>query len=276
MHVPTLGALLVGRHQSASWCWHLHRRPIDMRQRRRVSADPRTTVPRADAELSAGSWTDGTPAGTSGDPRVTGFMPTVGLWAWTFIGLVASTVIVAAAVSAVNEIMLPLTFAAVLAIIFKPAAVALTRRRVRPTLAAGAVVLGLLALVTLVMVATVQGVVAQVGQIGDSVDAAAEQAEGSLGVDQAIGRLHPRVGQLDVTDAGGWLPHSARLGGGQPRGHRERPHPRSAHHVLPAQGRHPAAPVARGAGRPRGAGGPRRVHRRHLPDPARATAAGAR
>ena len=177
-----------------------------MRQRRRVSADPRTTVPRADAELSSGPWTTGTPAGASGDPRVTGFMPTVGLWAWTFIGLVASTVIVAAAVSAVNEIMLPLTFAAVLAIIFKPAAVALTRRRVRPTLAAGAVVLGLLALMTLVIVATAQGVVAQVGQIGDSVDAAAEQAEGSLGVDQAtVDSIRASVSSMSPTLEGGFL-----------------------------------------------------------------------
>jgi predicted PurR-regulated permease PerM len=106
----------------------------------------------------------------------------------------------------VNEIMLPLTFAAVLAIIFKPAAVALTRRRVRPTLAAGAVVLGLLALMTLVIVATAQGVVAQVGQIGDSVDAAAEQAEGSLGVDQAtVDSIRASVSSMSPTLEGGFL-----------------------------------------------------------------------
>ena len=173
---------------------------------RGVDADRRTSAAAAGAEPFSDPRTDPILIETSSDRRLTGFMPTVGLWAWTFIGLVASLVIIAAAVSAVNEIMLPLTFAAVLAIIFKPAAIALTRRRVRPTLAAGAVVLGLLALMTVVMVATVQGVVAQIGQIGDSVDAAAEQADGSLGVDQTtVDAVRSSVTSMSPALEGGFL-----------------------------------------------------------------------
>ena len=173
---------------------------------RGVDADRRTSAAGAGAEPFSDPRTDPILIETSSDRRLTGFMPTVGLWAWTFIGLVASLVIIAAAVSAVNEIMLPLTFAAVLAIIFKPAAIALTRRRVRPTLAAGAVVLGLLALMTVVMVATVQGVVAQIGQIGDSVDAAAEQADGSLGVDQTtVDAVRSSVTSMSPALEGGFL-----------------------------------------------------------------------
>jgi predicted PurR-regulated permease PerM len=100
-------------------------------------------------------------------------MPKAGIWAWTFVGVIAALVIIVTALAAVNEIVLPMTFAAVLAIVFKPMAVALTRRRVRPTVAAGIVVLGLLALMVLVTVATVQGVVAQRDTIGASVDEAA-------------------------------------------------------------------------------------------------------
>ena len=242
---------------------------------RGVDADRRTSAAAAGAEPFSDPRTDPILIETSSDRRLTGFMPTVGLWAWTFIGLVASLVIIAAAVSAVNEIMLPLTFAAVLAIIFKPAAIALTRRRVRPTLAAGAVVLGLLALMTVVMVATVQGVVAQIGQIGDSVDAAAEQADGSLGVDQTtVDAVRSSVTSMSPALEGGFLTTLV-SGVGSLVGLAEWPHPRGAHHVLPAQGRHPAC-AARSSREvdPGQQDGRRRLHRRHLPDPARATAAG--
>lgn len=108
-----------------------------------------------------------------------------GIWAWTFIGLVVSLAIITSALSAVNEIMLPLTFAAVLAVIFKPMAVNLTRRGVRPTAAALVVVLALLGGIALVAVATVQGVVSQADSIASSVDQAAAQASDSLGIDES-------------------------------------------------------------------------------------------
>lgn len=112
-------------------------------------------------------------------------MPKPGLWAWTFVGLAAALTIVAVVVAALNEILLPLTFAAVLAVVFKPAAAALTRWRLRPSVSAGVVVLGLLALGTVVVVATAKEVVDQLDDIGSSVDAAAAEAQTALGVDQA-------------------------------------------------------------------------------------------
>lgn len=119
-------------------------------------------------------------------PAVAGIgMPKLGVWAWAFVGIVAATAIIVTAFAAVKEIMLPLTFAVVLAIIFKPMAVRLTGRRIRPGVAAGIVVLGLLGLMVLVAVATVQGIVAQRGAIGSSVDDAAAEAGESLSVDPA-------------------------------------------------------------------------------------------
>jgi putative heme transporter len=81
--------------------------------------------------------------------------------------------------------VLPLVFAAVLAVVFKPLVRKLERRGLKPTLAAGLVVLGLLALMTVVVVATAQGIVAQRDEIGASVDAAMENASDDLNVNQA-------------------------------------------------------------------------------------------
>ena len=85
---------------------------------------------------------------------------------------------------AVSEIVLPLLFAAVLAVVFKPAVVNLEARGLKSTLGAGLVVLGLLALMALVMVATVRGVIQQTDEIGGSVDAAIEKAVDELDVDE--------------------------------------------------------------------------------------------
>ena len=111
-------------------------------------------------------------------------VPKVGIWAWSFVGFVLATAIVITALGAVSEIVLPLLFAAVLAVIFKPLVVKLQRRGLKSTLAAGAVVLGLLALVTVVVVATARGVVGQSDEISASVDAALNNATDDLGIDK--------------------------------------------------------------------------------------------
>jgi putative heme transporter len=108
-------------------------------------------------------------------------IPRLGIWAWTFVGCVVATIIVVTALAAVSEIVLPLLFAAVLAVIFKPLVGTLERRGLQPTLAAGLIVLGLLALMTVVLVATVRGVIQQTDEIGDSFDAALD----TIGVDEA-------------------------------------------------------------------------------------------
>ena len=133
-------------------------------------------------------------------------MPKPGLWAWTFVGLAAALTIVAVVVAALNEILLPLTFAAVLAVVFKPAATTLTRWRLRPSVSAGVVVLGLLALATVVVVATAKGVVDQLDQIGSSVDAAAAEAQAALGVDQAtIDAIQASATSMAPALGGGFL-----------------------------------------------------------------------
>lgn len=109
--------------------------------------------------------------------------PKVGLWAWSFVGVVAAATIVIFALAAVSEIILPLTFAAVLAVCFKPLSGQLQRRGFKSTVAAIVVVLGLLALATVVTAATVRGVVQQTAEIGESVDAAMDQLVAQTDVD---------------------------------------------------------------------------------------------
>ncbi|HEY6665302.1 MAG TPA: AI-2E family transporter [Propionibacteriaceae bacterium] len=124
------------------------------------------------------------------------------------MGLVLVLIIVVTALSTVSEIVLPLTFAAVLAIIFKPLVGVLKRHKVKPTLAAGVVVLGLLALMVLVVVATIRGVTDQVAQIGASVNAALDSAAETLEVDQAsLEAARAAVEELAPAITTGFLTH---------------------------------------------------------------------
>ncbi len=111
-------------------------------------------------------------------------MPKIGVWAWSFVGVVVATIIIVTALSAVSEIALPLLFAAVLAVIFKPTAGSLERHGYKPSLAAGLIVLGLIVVMIFVLVGTVRGVVDQTDEIGSSVDAALENASEELAIDQ--------------------------------------------------------------------------------------------
>ena len=103
-------------------------------------------------------------------------VPKLGIWSWSFVGAVVAAIIVVVALGAVSEIVLPLTFAAVLAIIFKPLVGILQRHGFKPTLAAGTVVLGLLVLMGGVVVATVKGVTEQADQISVVTDEALKTA----------------------------------------------------------------------------------------------------
>ena len=127
------------------------------------------------------------PGGLDAEPRAQAVpriaVPKVGVLAWSFIGVVVATLIVVTAFSAVSEIILPLLFAVVLAVVFKPVAGTLERHRFSPSLAAGLIVLGLLVLMTFVVVATVRGIVDQTDEIGASVDAAIDNASDELNVD---------------------------------------------------------------------------------------------
>jgi predicted PurR-regulated permease PerM len=177
---------------------------------------PRTTDLTGEPDRSAQSDKSAQPDGTaesdtgpSDGAALLGWVPKLGVWAWSFVGFVAATVIVVVALGAVSEIVLPLTFAAVLAIVFKPLVGVLVRHRFKPTLAAGLVVLGLLALMAGVVVATVRGVVEQTDEIGASVDAAldkaAEQTD-AVGVDQAaLDQARAATEEAEPTITGGVL-----------------------------------------------------------------------
>ena len=115
-------------------------------------------------------------------------VPTIGIWSWSFVGFTVAMVIIVFVMAALSEIVLPMTFAAVLAVMFRPLVGSLQRRGLKPTLAAGLVVLGLLAVAVGVFTATVKGVVDQADQIGEladeALDKAADQVD-ELGVDEA-------------------------------------------------------------------------------------------
>ena len=141
-------------------------------------------------------------------PAFMRWLPRFGVWAWSFVGFVVVAIILVSALGAVSEIVLPMTFAAVLAIIFKPAVGALGRHGVKPTLAAGIVVLGLLLLMTGVVVATVRGVTDQMSQIGDSVDAAVDTASTSFSIDPAaLEQARAAAEQAAPAVEGGFLTH---------------------------------------------------------------------
>jgi hypothetical protein len=90
---------------------------------------PTAVLPR-DPTTSSDTVPGNSPAGPTRVPRIA-------VWAWSFVGVVAATIIVVVALAAVSEIVLPLTLAAVLAVIFKPAIVVVatvrgvTSRRIR-------------------------------------------------------------------------------------------------------------------------------------------------
>ena len=111
-------------------------------------------------------------------------MPKLGVWSWSFVGVVAATIIVVVALAAVSEIVLPMTFAAVLAVIFKPLAGTLQRHRWKPSLAAGIVVLCLLAVAGGVVVATVRGVTEQADQISAVTEGTDAQAQVSVRLEE--------------------------------------------------------------------------------------------
>jgi predicted PurR-regulated permease PerM len=135
-----------------------------------------------------------------------GWVPKVGIGAWSFVGFVVATAIVVTALAAVSEIALPLTFAAVLAVVFQPVVERLEGHKLKSTYAAGLVVVGLLGLMAFVVVATVQGVLDVTDQIGASVTAAINEASDSLAVDEAaLDSARASIESAAPTVTGGFL-----------------------------------------------------------------------
>jgi predicted PurR-regulated permease PerM len=121
-------------------------------------------------------------------PLLSDRIPRLGILSWSFIGVVVATVFIVTALAAVSAIVIPMTFAAVLAIMFKPLAGTLTRHRFSPGLASGIIVVGFFILMIGVGVLTVRGVVEQGGQISTNSDTAitnVSQLTDTISVDEA-------------------------------------------------------------------------------------------
>jgi predicted PurR-regulated permease PerM len=101
----------------------------------------------------------------------------VGLGAWSLLGVIGLTAVVVVALAAVSSVVLPLLLAMVLAVIFRPLGARLERRGMPPSLAAGAVVLGLVLLCVALVGLTVRGVASQTDRIVDEVEAALVELE---------------------------------------------------------------------------------------------------
>jgi putative heme transporter len=144
-----------------------------------LTDEPNTTA-QPDGNMESATEPDAVPAAVRRIPRI-------GVWAWSFVGFVVAMIIIVTALGFVSEILLPMTFAAVLAVCFRPLVGLLARHRFKPSLAAGLVVLGLLVLMAGVLVGTVRGVTEQTDDISSSVDQALEEAAGQtdeLGIDE--------------------------------------------------------------------------------------------
>lgn len=96
----------------------------------------------------------------------------LGLAAWAVLGLIALGTALVVGLAAISSVALPLLFAMVLAVIFRPLAGRLERRRVAPSLAAGIVVLGLVLSIVGVVGLTIHGVVTQSDELMEEIEAA--------------------------------------------------------------------------------------------------------
>lgn len=121
----------------------------------------------------------------------------LGLAAWSILGLIALGAVLVVGLATVSSVVLPLLFAMVLAVIFRPLAVRFERRGVPASLAAGAVVLGLVFVVFGVVALTVHGLVSQSDRLLDELDAALVELDVDEGiveeVKQAIEDADPAV-----------------------------------------------------------------------------------
>ena len=120
---------------------------------------------------------------------------------WAFVGVVLAVVLAATLLATVSSVVLPLAFAAVLAVIFRPLAARMEQHRVPPPLAAGTVVLLLLAVAGAVVWMTVHGLLTQTSDLLDQFDAALSE----LDIDSAdIARARAAVEQLSPAVTSGF------------------------------------------------------------------------
>ena len=106
-----------------------------------------------------------------------------GVASWSIVGIVVVVAIVVLALAAITEIVIPIVFAALLAVVFKPFADRLVRRGLRPSAAAGLVIVVLGVALGAVAFAMVHGVTSQASEIGNAVTDALKTIEDKFGID---------------------------------------------------------------------------------------------
>ena len=116
--------------------------------------------------------TDSATPAPSAEPRVV----RAGRWAWAAVGIIVLAAIVVSALAAVGGLVLPIVFGIVLAVVFRPAVLWMVARGVNPSIAAAAIVLGLLGLLVGVLALTVVGVAHQIDEIGAAISGALAEA----------------------------------------------------------------------------------------------------
>jgi predicted PurR-regulated permease PerM len=110
----------------------------------------------------------------------------VGSVCWAIVGVVVVIVIVLSALAVVSEVVLPLVFGVVLAVVFTPLCQRLQRRGWRPALAALAIVVALIAVVVGAVLLAVTAVVQQTGEWSAQLDVAINEVTDyaeSIGID---------------------------------------------------------------------------------------------
>lgn len=101
----------------------------------------------------------------------------LGLAAWSVIGIIGLVALLIVGLATISSVVFPLLFAMVMAVLFQPLAAKLIARRVPASLAAGVVVVGLVAAVVGVLVLTVVGVIDQSGEIVNEVSSSLEELD---------------------------------------------------------------------------------------------------
>ena len=118
----------------------------------------------------------------------------IGIAAWSIIGVLVLAAIVVVGLATISSVVLPLLFACVLAVLFQPLARRMTRRGVPRAIAAGIVVVGLVAVMAGVIGLTIYGVVDQSDRMLDQLDRALTELDVS---EQDIANIQQELKDLD-------------------------------------------------------------------------------
>lgn len=130
----------------------------------------------------------------------------VGAASWSIVGIVLVLALLIGALSTISEVVLPLAFGIVLAVLFRPLSTTLQHRGWRPALASTTVVVGLLAVSCGAVFLAVTAVVDQTSEWSGHVDEAVSTSSDDLGIgEDDLGRARSAIAGLSAFIAGGFV-----------------------------------------------------------------------